>query len=81
MVKVGGVFYFSVPIGPQRIEYNAHRVFSVNYLVEILSNNWVIKEFSYIDDFGFLHKDFDFANNSCNCNYGCGIFVLQKFAN
>lgn len=78
MVKVGGIFYFSVPIGPQRIEYNAHRVFSINYLVEILLPNWVIKEFSYIDDNGILHKSFDYVNNQCNCNYGCGIFVLEK---
>lgn len=27
IVKTGGTFYFSVPIGPQRIEFNAHRVF------------------------------------------------------
>ena len=32
-----GRFYFSVPIGPQRIEYNAHRVFSLTYLFEYLS--------------------------------------------
>ena len=29
LLRPGGLFYFSTPIGPQRIEFNAHRVFSV----------------------------------------------------
>lgn len=36
-LKPVGVFYFSVPIGPQRIEFNAHRVFSVGYLLDMFS--------------------------------------------
>lgn len=32
MLKEGGRFYFSVPIGWQRIEFNAHRVFSLKYI-------------------------------------------------
>jgi hypothetical protein len=51
MLKKWGIFYFSVPIGPQRIEFNAHRVFSLKYLVELLdiyisltvSHMWMIK--------------------------------------
>lgn len=29
----GGTLCFSVPIGPQRVEFNAHRVFSIRYLL------------------------------------------------
>jgi hypothetical protein len=36
MLKPKGKFYFSVPIGKQRIEFNAHRVFSIKYLIRIL---------------------------------------------
>ena len=32
ILKKCGKFYFSVPIGEQRIEFNAHRVFSLKYL-------------------------------------------------
>src|SRR5437868_1552752 len=35
VLKPGGKFYFSTPIGPQRIEFNAHRVFDVTYLLKI----------------------------------------------
>ena len=38
MLKPKGKFYFSTPIGPQRIEFNAHRVFSVKYLLEKFKN-------------------------------------------
>lgn len=46
ILKNRGIFYFSVPIGPQRIEFNAHRVFSIDYLISILSQNFEINSFS-----------------------------------
>ena len=33
ILKPGGRLYFSVPMGPQRIEFDAHRVFSMAYLL------------------------------------------------
>jgi len=82
ILKIGGVFYFSVPIGLQRIEFNAHRVFSLLYLFELLSQKFEIISFSYINDQGDFYKfckpsDDDLATNF-NCNYGCGIFELKK---
>jgi SAM-dependent methyltransferase len=82
ILKSGGTFYFSVPIGPQRIEFNAHRVFSVEYLISILSKNYSIKSFSYVDDNGDFFKEIELTADSIksnfNCKYGCGIFTLIK---
>ena len=82
ILKNGGVFYFSVPIGPQRIEFNAHRVFSVEYLVNILSQNFEIRSFSYVDDKGdFFENALLTSENMISdfgCHYGCGIFTLIK---
>jgi SAM-dependent methyltransferase len=82
IVKRGGVFYFSVPIGPQRIEFNAHRVFSVEYLIEILSPDFEIASFSYVNDKGnFVENAALTAENSKDsfgCRMGCGIFTLIK---
>ena len=82
ILKKGGKFYFSVPIGPQRIEFNAHRVFSVSYLVELLKDRYLIEHFSYVDDNGDLHEDIDLSidnsNENFGCNYGCGIFEMTK---
>ncbi|MCB9644860.1 MAG: DUF268 domain-containing protein [Myxococcales bacterium] len=82
MVKPGGTMYLSVPIGPQRIEFNAHRVFSVRFLWEHLKESFSLKHFSYVDDRGDLHEDQPFEDKDIDtnfgCHYGCGIWELQK---
>jgi len=82
ILKSGGIFYFSTPIGNQRIEFNAHRVFSIKYLLDILEKNYKIISFSYVDDIGNLHEDINLSNsdieNNLNCRFGCGIFELLK---
>lgn len=37
-LKSGGKFYFSVPIGNNRVEFNAHRVFKASTLIQYLSD-------------------------------------------
>lgn len=82
ILKQGGRFYFSVPIGRQRIEFNAHRVFSLTYLVNMFRNRLEILSFAYVDDLGDLHTDIildmDRISNNCGCYFGCGIFELKK---
>jgi len=82
MLKPGGTFYFSTPIGPQRIEFNAQRVFSVSYLLDILEQDYELKAFSYVDDNGafFEHAAVSPALVAANfgCEFGCGIFELVK---
>lgn len=50
ILKKGGTFYFSVPIGIQKTYFNAHRVFSVDMLTEYFLTKYTIESFSYIDD-------------------------------
>jgi SAM-dependent methyltransferase len=82
ILKDKGRFYFSVPIGPQRIEYNAHRVFSLSYLFEYLSAFFDIEFLSIVDDKGDFHKHVTITNeliaSNFGCHYGCGIFELIK---
>jgi len=82
ILKKDGFFYFSVPIGQQRIEFNAHRVFSVGYLMKILSQDFEIKSFSYVNDEGDFFENVELTEKNVslnyNCYYGCGIFILQK---
>jgi len=74
--------YFSVPIGPQRIEFNAHRVFSISYLLSYLYGKYEIDSFSYVDDLGNLHENVLLDKQQIEKNYGCvlgnGIFELTK---
>ena len=82
LLKHGGIFYLSVPIGPQRIEFNAHRVFSIDYVLNIVSDAFQLKSFAFIDDKGDLHDDVKLDNENARQNYGCvfgrGGFELIK---
>lgn len=82
MLKRGGRFYFSVPIGRPRIEFNAHRVFSLQYLLTMIKLNYTINSFSYVNDRGDLVADALLTEQAiatnCGCYWGCGIFELIK---
>jgi len=82
MLKTQGLFYFSVPMGKQRIEFNAHRVFSLEYLISLISNQFIIQSFSYVDDDGNFHQNVDLkpdlVKSDAGCRYGCAIFTLIK---
>ncbi len=82
VLKNGGKFYFSTPIGPQRIEFNAHRVFSLEYLLRLFKPDYTIDFFSYVDDGGDLHENVELTtesiSNNCSCYFGFGIFEMTK---
>lgn len=82
ILKPEGKFYFSVPIGKQRIEFNAQRVFSVEFLFNLLKEKFIITEFSFIDDAGNFNENYlitpENLKTNFNCKLGCGIFVLIK---
>jgi Caenorhabditis protein of unknown function, DUF268 len=82
LLKKNGKFYFSTPIGPQRIEFDAHRVFSLRYLLEIFEGKYLINTFSYINDKNILFENVELSpeniENNFNCIYGCGIFEMTK---
>jgi hypothetical protein len=82
ILQVGGKFYFSVPIGEQRIEFNAHRVFAVQYLLDLFKDTFILNSFSYVDSKGDLFENVELTPtgiaNNFDCHYGCGIFELTK---
>ena len=78
----GGTLYLSVPIGKQTVLFNAHRIFSVQYLLKLSSEKFELISFSYIDDKDHLFQNIavtdDQAEKSFGCKYGCGIFEFRK---
>ena len=82
LLKPNGICFISVPIGNQRIEFNAHRVFNFTYLSSVFKQKFTIINFSYINDAGnFIENavlDLDQINQNFGCYYGCGIFCLRK---
>jgi hypothetical protein len=83
LVRSGGTLYVSVPIGIERIEFNAHRVFSFRRVCELFQERFIIKTFTYIDDDGCIHEDVtidsDLPRVLDRLRYGCGIWELCKF--
>jgi len=82
MLKSGGTLYLSVPLGEQRIEFNAHRVFSAKYLLECVQSDFEVGTCSVVDDAGALHMnvslDSKLLDNNFDCDYGCIILQLTK---
>lgn len=82
ILKPGGIFYFSVPMGIQRIDFNAHRIFGLPYLMDMVSKDYDILSFAYIDDNCELHTNCSLTKNSIecsfDCNHGCAIYELKK---
>jgi len=82
LLRPGGTLYLSVPIGPQRIEFDAHRVFAMPYLLGLVEGHCKVRDFSYVDDRGDLHEsvawDTPEAADNFGCHYGCGIFELER---
>jgi SAM-dependent methyltransferase len=82
ILKSGGILYLSVPIGPHRIEFNAHRVFGVPELIRLVDERFAIRRFSYVGDAGEFHDNVSWtasgSEDHFGCQFGLGILELQK---
>ena len=76
VLRQGGRLYFSVPIGRERVEFNAHRVFAVPTIVDSL-NELALVSFSFVDDTGEFHEDVNWKEAPV-CEHGCGLFEFTK---
>ncbi len=72
----GGNLYLSVPVGRQRLEFNAHRVFDPVGILELLPS-LNLQEFSVIDDAGVLRENVRPAEYR-QAGYACGLFWFCK---
>jgi len=77
----GGVLYLSVPIGEERIEFDAHRVFDPRTIIELFSD-FELKDFAWVgdDDLLYVENDIDRVDFSRlgNLEYGLGMFTFIK---
>lgn len=79
VVKYGGDIYFSVPVGIERLEFNAHRVFDIKTILNLF-NQCELIEFSIIDDENSFHENAD-PRIFIDLQYGCGLFHFRKSNN
>ena len=72
----GGRLYFSVPIGRQRTEFNAHRIFDPKTILDCFSSLRLL-HFAAIDDRDELIDPANWEDYR-TANHACGLFVFTK---
>lgn len=81
-VRTGGNIYISVPVsGRQRLEFNAHRVFAPETIVDRFDNS-KLKEFSIVlpDSSGIVNKTDSIGKSKLSYDYVYGLFWFEKLA-
>jgi hypothetical protein len=76
VLSPGGRLYFSVPIGRERVEFNAHRIFAPKTILDAFAGLQLIS-FSFIGDDGRLYEDID-PLTIPESNMACGLFEFTK---
>ena len=71
-----GKLYFSVPVGRERVEFNAHRVFAPTTILQSFSRLQLLS-FSYVADDGSLHPNIE-PTAMPKSEMACGLFEFTK---
>lgn len=76
IVRPGGKLLLSLPVGRERVCFNAHRVHAPTTALGMFPQMRLV-EFSYVDDDGQYHeaKPIEAASH---LEYGCGLFQFEK---
>ena len=76
ILATGGNLYFGLPIGRQRVCFNAHRIHSPDQILEYFAELKLV-EFSLVDDRGHFLQDCA-PEQGRGQKYGCGLFQFTK---
>ena len=76
VLRPGGKLFLSLPIGRERVCFNAHRVHAPASVLRMFEQ-MELAEFSYVDDAG---RYLEHQHPSCadELRYGCGLFHFEK---
>lgn len=76
VVKIGGNLLFVVPVGKPTVQFNAHRIYAYQQVIEAFSG-FTLRQFSLVTDEGkyFVHGT---KEQSDAQSYGCGCFWFTK---
>jgi SAM-dependent methyltransferase len=75
VVRPGGVVYYSVPIGSERLEFDGHRVFDPATIVDAFCP-LELSAFACVNDEGDYVPDADYRH--VRGWYSCGLFLFTK---
>ena len=72
----GGRLFLSVPVGRERVCFNAHRVFSSDTVTNFFKELRLVS-FSLVDDAGQFNENV-LPETAVDLEYGCGLFEFMK---
>ncbi len=81
LLKPGGTFYLSVPIGRERVEFNANRVFDPRTILNLAAANGLVLRTLTVVGGGQVHEvnpDDEALNRLVLAPYHLGIFVFCR---
>jgi hypothetical protein len=82
MLNAGGIFYLSIPLGIERVEFNANRIFNPETIINLARDNGLIlKDVYKVDKIKGVERveNRDFFIKEClNVKYILGIFIFIK---
>ncbi len=76
VLRPGGRLFLSVPVGRERVCFNAHRVFEPSTILRFFAK-LQLNVFSLVDDAGRLHEEIS-PEAATDLDYGCGLFEFVK---
>lgn len=76
VLKPGGKLYLSLPVGRERVCFNAHRVHAPLKVLEMFPD-LDLETFSYVDDHGTFHCNHRPAE-AASCAYACGMYEFIR---
>lgn len=71
-----GSLFLSVPVGRERVCFNAHRVFSPDSVLKMFTS-LRLQDSALVDDEGRFHEHAA-PEKMAGCDYGCGMFHFVK---
>lgn len=81
LLKVGGTFYLSAPIGLERVEFNANRVFDPRIIIDLAERyKLLLQSLVVIEDGRYRRVSIDDSNLAilAEKNYSLGIFTFKR---
>lgn len=82
LLKPGGTFYLSVPIGRERVEFNAHRVFDPRTILRLADENALMLNDLVVISPGGGGRDMTIDDAALQelaaAHYNLGIFMFTK---
>lgn len=76
IIKEGGRLYVSLPVGRERVCFNAHRVHAPATVVSLFPG-LTLERFSLVDDQGRFTQDAS-LQQAAALKYGCGLFEFRR---